>query len=127
MLSYATRMFLMDLFSSPREKILRRVRVLYGKQADTVMQELDRYSGSVAADRDRVQRAIVKLSDGSFENLKRWVEVALYDYRSVLGPAEYPEESTTEEVQRFNAWKIDDATVRETSFTGLAEDVENEN
>jgi hypothetical protein len=86
------------------------------------MQELDRYSGSVAATRDRVQSAILKLTDGSFENLRRWVEVALYDYRSVLGPAEYPTPSTADEVRRFNEWKLDPATVAETSFADIDTD-----
>ncbi len=90
------------------------------------MQELDRYTCSVAANRDRVQRAILKLTDDSFENLKRWVQVALNDYRDVLGPAEYPDASTAEDVRRFNAYKLDQAMITETSFAGLETDSERE-
>ena len=93
-------MFPFDLFASPRERTRKRVRILYGDQAEAVMRELDRYAGSVTADRDRVHRAILELSEGSFENLKRWVEVALQDYRDVLGPAEYPDSAR---LPRFDA------------------------
>lgn len=86
------------------------------------MQALDRYSGSVAAARERVHGAILLLSQGSFENLKRWVEVALYDYRDVLGPVEHPDASTAEMIRRFNAEKLDEATIDETSFAGLDEE-----
>jgi hypothetical protein len=110
--------FPFDLFS-PRARIMRRVRWRYGHQADAAMRELDRYAGSPVAGRDRVHRAILKLTDGSFENLKRWVEVALSDYRDVLGPAEAPGASTAVEVQRFNAWRLDRATIEETRFAGL--------
>ena len=116
-------MFSFDLFS-PRAHVERQVRQRYGEQADAVMRELDRYAGSVVADRDRVQKAILKLTDGSFENLKRWVEVALSDYRDVLGPAEYSDASTAAEVQRFNAWKADPTTIVETSFADLDRDSE---
>jgi hypothetical protein len=115
--------FPFDRFS-PRARIVRQVRKRYGHQAGAVMRELDRYAGSVVATRDRVHRAILELTDGSVENLKRWVEVALADYRDVLGPAEYPDASTAEEVRRFNAWKLDQATIAESSFAGLETDPE---
>jgi hypothetical protein len=116
-------MFPFDVFS-PRVQIVRQVRKRYGAQADAVMRELDRYVGSAAATRDRVHRAILTLADDSFENLKRWVQVAVSDYRDVLGPAEYPGASTADEVRQFNTWKLDPATVAETSFAGLEGDPE---
>ncbi len=44
-------------------------------------------------ERERVQLAILKLSEGSEEKLRQNVEVAKRDYRDVLFWAEYPEES----------------------------------
>ncbi len=105
--------------TSSREKIVREVRRRYGALADQAMGELDRYEGSVTADRDRVQAAILRLSDGSVDNLRRWVEVAASDYRDVLGPAEYPTDAHDDEVRRFNAWSPDEATVAETTFEAL--------
>ncbi len=55
------------------------------------MQELDRFTGRGGATRERVHRAILKLTDGSFEDLKRLVDLALTDYRDVIAPAEYPD------------------------------------
>ena len=41
----------------------------------------------------RVRAAILKLSDGSVEQVKKFTEWAKTDWRDVLGPAEYPEYS----------------------------------
>ena len=38
----------------------------------------------------RVQLAVLKLANGSLESLRAQVEIAIGDYRDVLGPAEYP-------------------------------------
>jgi hypothetical protein len=122
-------MSLRDLFGpggSPRDKVVRKVRRLYGTRADEVMQELDRYEGSVVADRDRVHRAILKLHDGTLDNLRRWVQVALEDDRDVLGPAEHPGPTTAAEICRFNDWRLDEATTRETSFAGMVEGIPEE-
>jgi hypothetical protein len=105
-----------------RDMIVNEVRQIYGAKADEAIQALDRYEGSAAANQNRVHRAILKLHDGTFDNLKRWVQVALYDYRDVLGPAEYPGPTTDEEIRRFNNWKLDDATTKETSFGGIVEE-----
>lgn len=77
------------------------------------MRELDRYSGSVVADRDRVHWAILKLTDGSLENLKHWIEIAL---------AEYSDASTATDVRHFNTWSLDPATVAEISPAALGTD-----
>ena len=44
---------------------------------------------------ERVQLAILKLSDGDIEQLRRYVEIAQQDYRDVLAWAEYPEQMRT--------------------------------
>jgi hypothetical protein len=38
----------------------------------------------------RVQLATLKLAQGSLEQLRSWIGIALEDYRDVLAPAEYP-------------------------------------
>jgi hypothetical protein len=48
-----------------------------------------RQSGA-AAESPRVQLAALKLANGSLENLRTQVEIAIGDYRDVLGSAEYP-------------------------------------
>ena len=44
---------------------------------------------------ERVQLAILKLSDGDMDQLRHYVEVAKQDYRDVLAWAEYPEQMRT--------------------------------
>jgi hypothetical protein len=44
-------------------------------------------------ERERVQLAILKLSEGDIGRLQRYVEVAKADYRDVLAWAEYPEQT----------------------------------
>jgi hypothetical protein len=44
-------------------------------------------------ERERVQLAILKLSEGKEEKLREYVGVAKRDYRDVLFWAEYPEEA----------------------------------
>jgi phytoene dehydrogenase-like protein len=57
----------------------------------TVLKLLDEYgSGSGYRERDRVQLAILKLSRGDIDQLRRYVRVARVDYRDVIAPAEYP-------------------------------------
>ena len=48
---------------------------------------------SYERERERVQLAILKLSEGSEHKLREYVAVAKRDYRDVLFWAEYPEES----------------------------------
>ncbi len=90
------------LKGSPREAIKRLARAKYGKDATAVMRELDRCPDSPTISQHRVHRAIIYLSTNSLDNVKRWVELALGDYRDVVGPAEYPDEHTAENVRRFN-------------------------
>jgi hypothetical protein len=69
-----------------------------------VLELLDTYGvESYERERARVQLAILKLSAGSEEKVREYVDVAKRDYRDVLFWAEYPEESkldTPEKRQR---------------------------
>ena len=69
-----------------------------------VLELLDTYGvESYERERERVQLAILKLSAGSEEKVREYVDVAKRDYRDVLFWAEYPEESkldTPEKRQR---------------------------
>ena len=70
-----------------------------------VLELLDRYGvESYERERERVQLAILKLSEGNEEKLREFVAVAKRDYRDVLFWAEYSEESrldTPEEKARI--------------------------
>ena len=59
-----------------------------------VLELLDDYGvESYERERERVQLAILKLSEGKEEKLGEFVAVAKRDYRDVLFWAEYPEEA----------------------------------
>src|SRR5205807_162194 len=59
-----------------------------------VLELLDAYGiESYERERERVQLAILKLSEGSEEKLREFVAVAKRDYRDVLFWAENPEEA----------------------------------
>ena len=59
-----------------------------------VFELLDTYGvESYQRERERVQLAILKLSEGNEEKLREFVAVAKRDYRDVLFWAEYPEEA----------------------------------
>ena len=61
---------------------------------ENVIQLLDEYGVEPCErERERVQLAILKLSEGNEEKLGEFVAVAKRDYRDVLFWAEYPEES----------------------------------
>src|SRR5438045_5438838 len=70
-----------------------------------VLELLDTYGvESYERERERVQLAILKLSDGNKDKLREFVAVAKRDYRDVLLWAEYPEEArldTPEKRQRI--------------------------
>ena len=69
-----------------------------------VLELLDSYGVEpYERERERVQVAILKLSAGSEEKVRKYLAVAKRDYRDVLFWAEYPEESkldTPEKRQR---------------------------
>src|SRR5437870_4813424 len=70
-----------------------------------VLELLDTYGvESYERERERVQLAILKLSDGNEEKVREFVAVAKRDYRDVLFWAEHPEEArldTPEKRQRI--------------------------
>jgi hypothetical protein len=78
-----------------REDVVASVRASFPKGSRTrVLELLDMY-GVAAHEREqeRVQLAILKLSEGKEERLRQYVGVAKRDYRDVLFWAEYPEEA----------------------------------
>jgi hypothetical protein len=81
--------------SAPRQLVLKKLREEFpdpqiGKEALTL---LDTYgTESWHREKDRVHLALLKLSAGSLEELRRSVESAKSDFRNVLVGAEYPEE-----------------------------------
>ncbi|HVE84131.1 MAG TPA: hypothetical protein VND93_14840 [Myxococcales bacterium] len=110
-----------SLFLTPRQKIEKRVRKRFGDQAEEAMRELDRCTDEWGS-RERTQAAILKLTTGTLENLRRWVERARYDARDVIGPAEEPTAAGARMVREFNGWKQDPAAAAETSFADLLDD-----
>jgi hypothetical protein len=66
-----------------------------------VLELLDTYGiESYERERERVQLAILKLSDGSEEKLREFVAVAKRDYRDVLFWADNPDEAKLDTPQK---------------------------
>lgn len=85
-----------SLLNATRRTMIRKVRSLWPDpaQADRALAELNRYRDSDGrSGRTRVQLAILKMSNGNLEELRRWVDIARADYRDPLLFAEYPEEA----------------------------------
>jgi hypothetical protein len=78
------------LWRTNRWTVVRKVRASWPDQAELALAELDRYN-SQGIGRARVQLAVLKMSQGSLNELKRWVEIANTDWRDPLLIAEYPE------------------------------------
>src|SRR2546421_4939626 len=78
-----------------RDEVVAVVQKTFPEGAHArVLELLDRYGvESYERERERVQLAILKLSEGNEEKLRKFVTVAKRDYRDVLFWAEYPEES----------------------------------
>src|ERR1700737_5599288 len=78
-----------------RDEVVAAVEVAFpeGSRA-RVLALLDGFGvESLERERERVQLAILKLSEGNEEKLREFIAVAKRDYRDVLFWAEYPEES----------------------------------
>ena len=75
--------------------VWKKFQKIFGSHPDSeeLLQTLNKY-GSREGDRerDRVQLAILKLSEGDPAKLFSNVEAALLEYRDVLAWAEYPEQ-----------------------------------
>ena len=78
-----------------RDEVVAVVQQTFPEGAHTrVLELLDGYGiESYERERERVQLAILKLSEGNEEKLREFVAVAKRDYRDVLFWAEYPEEA----------------------------------
>src|SRR5438067_13112822 len=78
-----------------RDEVVAVVQKTFPEGAHTrVLELLDGYGvESYERERERVQLAILKLSNGSEEKLREFVAVAKRDYRDVLFWAENPEEA----------------------------------
>lgn len=89
-----------------REEVVAAVQKTFSESARSpVLELLDTYGvESYERERERVQLAILKLSEGDEEKLREFVAVAKRDYRDVLFWAENPEEAkldTPEKRERF--------------------------
>jgi len=80
--------------SPTRSQVLRKVQHYWPDMPpDQVMRILDQYGvDKYEQERERVQLAVLKLSEGRFERLPDLVKTAKGDFRDVLAWAEYPEE-----------------------------------
>ena len=78
-----------------RDEVVAVVQQTFPEGAHTrVLKLLDIYGvESYERERERVQLAILKLSEGNEEKLREFVAVAKRDYRDVIFWAEYPEEA----------------------------------
>jgi hypothetical protein len=77
-----------------RAEIVAIVQRIFPESASRVLELLDNYGvESYERERERVQLAILKLSEGNEEKLREFVAVAKRDYRDVLFWAENPEEA----------------------------------
>jgi len=89
-----------------RDEVIAAIQKAFPERGwGQVLVLLDTYGvESHERERERVQLAILKLSEGSEEKLREFVAVAKRDYRDVILWTEYPEESkldTPEKRARF--------------------------
>lgn len=92
-----------DMIAYTRELVTQKVKEVFPKEDPSkIMSILDQYGvESYEQERERVQIAILKLSEGEMEKLHKNVRIAKEDYRDVLGYAEYPLEMQSE------TWNMD--------------------
>jgi hypothetical protein len=78
-----------------RDEVVAAIQATFPESSRTrVMELLDGYGvESYERERERVQLAILKLSEGNEEKLREFVAVAKRDYRDVLFWTENPEEA----------------------------------
>ncbi len=89
----------------PRQLVLRKLRACFPDEglANNALNLLDQYGVELHEhERDRVQLAILKLSEGDLTKLHYFIQNAKTDYRDVLAWAEYPEQMRTFSA-RFNS------------------------
>ena len=100
-----------------RQDVMAAVLNLFpSRSAKTVLELVDQYGlEDHERERERVQMAILALSQGREDQLLHFVEAAKQDYRDVLYWAEYPQPSEQdgvllEALRRNWAWILDDPT-----------------
>jgi hypothetical protein len=78
-----------------RDEILAAIQAAFSESSQArVLELIDTYGvESYERERERVQLAILKLSNGNEEKLREFVAVAKRDYRDVLFWAENPEQA----------------------------------
>ena len=88
-----------------RDNVLALVRASFPQESwPRVLGVLDAYGvESYERERERVQLAILNLSQGSEEKLREYLTVAKRDYRDVLFWAEYPEEARIDTPEKRQA------------------------
>jgi len=90
-----------------REQVVAAIhRAFPNLDPSQLIARLDTYGiETYERERERVQLAIIALSEGDEDKLEKFLAVAKTDYRDVLLWAEYPEEAkldTPEQRQRFS-------------------------
>ncbi|MFO0706618.1 MAG: DUF1851 domain-containing protein [Nitrospira sp.] len=100
-----------------RQDVMTTVLHLFpSRSAKTVLELVDLYGVEAhEPERERVQMAILALSQGNEDKLLRFVEAAKQDYRDVLYWAEYPQPSVQDNavleiLRRKWAWALEDPT-----------------
>jgi hypothetical protein len=76
------------------EKMIEKARRLFpGPTLDEALAILDDYGAEpYQREKERVQLAALKISNGDLERLREAMKIARTDYRDVLAAAEYPNE-----------------------------------
>jgi predicted Fe-Mo cluster-binding NifX family protein len=87
-----------DKIKYTRELVMEKAKDVFPKEdVSKIMSILDEYGvESYEQERERVQLAILKLSEGDMKELKESVKAAKQDYRDVLAYAEFPLEMKSE-------------------------------
>jgi hypothetical protein len=103
-------------FSKKGAMVFLRVRSMWSAEAALALSELDLYSGP---EPDRVRVDILSLSEGSLEDLRRWVKMANNYHRAVISAAEYSYTKIgSETLREFREWKPPE-NQEEVSFKGI--------
>lgn len=87
-----------DTIKYTRELVMKKAKDVFPKEdVSKIMSILDQYGvDSYERERERVQIAILKLSEGDMKELEESVKAAKQDYRDVLAWAEFPLEMKSE-------------------------------
>ncbi len=74
--------------------VLVAIQLMFSaKDKDKVLKILDKYGiNNFQKERFRVQLAAIKLSMGDLEQVQKYIDIALIDYRDILYTAEYSKE-----------------------------------